>query len=377
MNRRKFLTILGSAGVASALGTAKVANAAGTVDYPYYENSYGVLHDTTRCIGCRQCEAACQKVNELPMPKRSFDDLSVTHVKRRTSAAAWTVVNRYQVEGQDVYRKLQCLHCNDPACASACFAKCFTKNEDGSVSYNGDQCVGCRYCMIACPFYAPGYQYEEAFNPLVLKCTFCRPRLQEGKLPGCVEGCPMDALTFGKRSTLLKIARNRIEKEPDRYVDYVYGETDAGGTAWMTLSGVDPEQLGQNTHLGNRPIGELTSGALGAVPMIIGFWPVLFAGAYGITKLKEAKQKAELKKMQEDTFNSNQEHIDAALAKLEAEQGTEIAEKVKKALEDTKAHGCCGGQCACAGIEAQPKKHTGCACSTTIEAQPKNKGEGA
>ncbi len=207
MNRRKFLTYLGSAGVASALGTAKVANAAGAVSYPYYPNSFGVLHDTTRCIGCRQCEKACQAVNNLPMPEKSFDDLTVTHKRRRTTAAAWTVVNQYKVENEEVYRKLQCLHCNDPACASACFAKCFTKEEDGSVSYKGDQCVGCRYCMIACPFYVPGFQYEEAYDPLVLKCTFCRPRLLEGKLPGCVEQCPMDALTFGKRSDLIKFAR--------------------------------------------------------------------------------------------------------------------------------------------------------------------------
>ncbi len=319
MNRRKFLTFLGSAGVASALSTAKVAEAAGTVTYPYFKDSFGVLHDTTRCIGCRQCEKACQVVNNLPMPAKPFEDLSVTHTTRRTSAYAWTVVNRYEAEGQKVFRKLQCLHCNDPACASACFAKCFTKEPDGSVSYKGDQCVGCRYCMIACPFYAPGYQYDEAFNPLVQKCTFCQPRLKEGKLPGCVEKCPMDALTFGKRSDLIKIARNRFEQKPDVYVDYIYGETDAGGTAWMTLSGVDPSALGQNTNLGNRPMGELTAGALGSVPMIIGFWPVLFAGAYGITKLKESRAKAQIK---------------AAVQKIEAEQGKEVAEQVKKALSE-------------------------------------------
>ncbi len=336
MNRRKFLTFLGSAGVASALGTAKVADAAGAVSYPYFKDSFGVLHDTTRCIGCRQCEKACQKVNDLPMPQEPFSDLSVTHTKRRTSAAAWTVVNRYQVEGQDVFRKLQCLHCNDPACASACFAQCFKKNPDGSVSYEGSQCVGCRYCMVACPFYVPGFQYEEAFDPLVLKCTFCQPRLKEGLLPGCVEGCPMDALTFGKRSDLIKVARNRIEKNPGKYVDYIYGESDAGGTAWMTLSGVEPSKLGQNTELGNRPMGELTAGALGSVPMIIGFWPVLFAGAYGITKLKEAREKAATKEAKAKA----DAQLQAAMEKIEAEQGAEVAAKVKEAILASQS--CCG-----------------------------------
>ena len=193
MDRRKFLTILGSAGVASALGTAQVAKAGGTHMFPYYEDSYGVLHDTTRCIGCRSCEEACNKVNNLPKPEKPFTDLSVCDKHRRTSADAWTVVNKYEVGGKPVFRKLQCFHCNDPACASACFAKCFQKQPDGSVTYDGSQCVGCRYCMIACPFYVPGFEYDEAWDPLVQKCTFCEPRLKEGKLPGCVEACPMDA----------------------------------------------------------------------------------------------------------------------------------------------------------------------------------------
>ena len=153
MDRRKFLTILGSAGVASALGTAQVAKAGGTHMFPYYEDSYGVLHDTTRCIGCRSCEEACNKVNNLPKPEKPFTDLSVCDKHRRTSADAWTVVNKYEVGGKPVFRKLQCFHCNDPACASACFAKCFQKQPDGSVTYDGSQCVGCRYCMIACQLY--------------------------------------------------------------------------------------------------------------------------------------------------------------------------------------------------------------------------------
>jgi len=345
MNRRKFLTILGSTGVASALGTATVAKGAGTVTYPYHDDSFGVLHDTTRCIGCRRCEQACQEVNNLPKPDKAFDDLNVLNTKRRTSADAWTVVNKYTVDGKDVFRKLQCYHCNDPACASACFAKCFKKETDGTVSYDGSRCVGCRYCMIACPFYIPGFQYYEAYNPLIGKCTFCRPRLLEGKLPGCVESCPMDALTFGKRKDLVKIARARIVAKPERYVDYIYGEYDAGGTAWITLSGVPSKEVGFNMKLGNRPMGELTAGALGSVPMIIGFWPVLFAGVYGITKLKERVNKEDtalaVKKANEDARSA----MEAAIAKVEQTQGKDVADQVKQAFVeeqknlDNKEHG--------------------------------------
>ncbi|MDR1855539.1 MAG: 4Fe-4S dicluster domain-containing protein [Desulfovibrio sp.] len=348
MNRRKFLTILGTAGVASAMSTARVAEAGGGVHmFPYWENSYGVLHDTTRCIGCRRCEEGCNKVNNLPKPKKPFADLTVCNTRRRTSAYEWTVVNKYSVDGKPVFRKLQCFHCNDPACAAACFAKCFSKNADGSVTYDGTQCVGCRYCMIACPFYMPGFQYDEAFDPLVQKCTFCAPRLKEGKLPGCVEACPMDALTFGRRSDLIKLARARIKDHPDKYLDYIYGEWDAGGTAWMVLgpkastpppagSHGDGEMkaLGLDTQIGNRPVAELTYGALGAVPMIVAFWPVLFGGAYAMTKRKEAIHKAEQEAVEKQAKDDVTTALDAAVRKIEETQGQPAADAARKAMTE-------------------------------------------
>jgi Fe-S-cluster-containing dehydrogenase component len=351
MNRRRFLTILGSAGVASALGTAKVAKAAGgTHTWPYYENSYGVLHDTTRCIGCRRCEMGCNKVNKLPGPDRPFNDLSVLDKHRRMTPTAWTVVNKYELDNKPVFRKLQCFHCNDPACASACFAKCFQKQPDGSVTYDGSQCVGCRYCMVACPFYVPSFEYDDAWDPLVQKCTFCEPRLKEGKLPGCVEACPMDALTFGRRSDLIKVARARIKANPGKYADYIFGEWDAGGTAWMVLAPAAPavadekqapaetghefKALGLDTHLGNRPMGELTAGALGSVPMIVAFWPVLFGGAYAISKRREAMHKAEteavVKEAKEDMANA----MDAAVRKIAETQGPGAADAARQAMAD-------------------------------------------
>lgn len=353
MNRRKFLTFMGSAGVISALGTAKVAKA-GVHTFPYYPDSYGVLHDTTRCIGCRRCEEACNIVNKLPKPDKPFTDTSVTSTRRRTTAYAWTVVNKYKVNGKDVFRKLQCFHCNDPACASACFAKCFQKQPDGSVTYNGSQCVGCRYCMVACPFYVPGFQYDEAFDPLVQKCTFCEPRLKEGKLPGCVEACPMDALTFGRRSDLIKVARARIAENPGKYVNYVYGEHDAGGTAWMVLAPATPapagdknatpvadkghddifKQLGLDRHLGNQPMGDLTYGALGAVPMIVAFWPVLFGGAYAISKRREARYQAEKEAHEAATKNDLAAAVDAVVRKIEETQGPGAADTARRAMTE-------------------------------------------
>ena len=348
MDRRKFLMFMGTSGVVSALSTAKVAQA-GVHTFPYYPNGYGVLHDTTRCIGCRRCEKACNKVNNLPKPAKPLDDLTVTATKRRPSAYEWTVVNKYKLGDKDYFRKWQCMHCNDPACASACFAKCFQKQPDGSVTYDGTQCVGCRYCMVACPFYMPGFQYDEAWDPLVQKCTFCRPRLQEGKLPGCVEACPVDALTFGRRKDLLVIARQRIKANPERYADYIYGEHDAGGTAWMVLAPAMPAKSGMSkeegdqhalhamdcdTHLGNQPMGDLTYGALGAVPMIVSFWPILFGGAYAIAKKREAAHEAEMANVKSEAKQDLGVALDAAVRKLEETQGAGAAEDARKAMSE-------------------------------------------
>lgn len=350
MNRRKFLALLGTAGVGGALAAPGVAAAKAHV-FPGYEDSYGVLHDVTRCIGCRQCEEACNAVNSLPQPKEPFDDLDVLGIRRRTSAYQWTVVNQYTIDDKPYFRKLQCFHCNEPACASACFAKCFTKNPDGSVTYNGSQCVGCRYCMIACPFYIPGFQYDEPFDPLVQKCTFCKPRLDKGELPGCVEACPMDALTFGRRSDLIRLARRRIEENPDRYTDYIYGELDAGGTAWMVLAPASKETAGKadvgaagatdvmhaiglDTHLGSQPMGELTYGALGTVPLIVAFWPILFGGLYGISKSREARNEMRNKIMRAAVRQDMAAAMDDAVRRIERLQGPEAAEVARQALED-------------------------------------------
>lgn len=349
MNRRKFLTLLGATGATAALAPETAANAAPHA-FQYYEDSLGVLHDTLRCIGCRRCEAACQKVNNLPMPEKPFTDLSVTNEKRRVTAYAWTVVNKYEVNGKPYFRKLQCFHCNDPACAAACFTKCYEKLPNGAVVYDGSQCVGCRYCMVACPFNVPGFQYDLAWDPLIQKCTFCEPRLKQGLLPGCVEACPMDALTFGRRSDLIKIARARMKANPGKYVDYIYGEHDAGGTAWLVIgpsagapavpvdeplaAGKELEQLGLDTGLGSQPMAEYTYGALGAVPMIVAFWPVLFGGAYAITKRREAMAKAEKDQAVQNVKDDVAAAVDAVARKIEETEGSAAADRARRVMAD-------------------------------------------
>jgi Fe-S-cluster-containing dehydrogenase component len=347
MQRRKFLSLL-SAGTAGAVASAvapTTGKAAPVQGFSGSPDAVGVLHDSVRCIGCRKCEAGCQAANNLPtpdkfrVPDKPFDDLSVLDHKRRTHFQQYTVVNKYQTSGgKVVFKKFQCNHCQEPACASACFVRAFEKTPEGPVVYHSDLCVGCRYCMIACPFYVPTYDYWSVINPLVYKCTMCKEnRLDKGLLPGCVEACPKDALTFGKRSDLIKLAQKRIMDNPGLYVDHIYGETEAGGTNWLYLSPVPHRELDQ-PELGKTSAPELTSGALGSVAMVAGIWPVLLGGAYFISKRREKTAAEERAEAVKNAVAQTQEEADAklkaALAKAEKDKEASIAREVKKAREE-------------------------------------------
>ena len=147
--------------------------------------------------------------------------------------------------------------------------------------YNPDVCIGCRYCMIACPFSIPAYEYDDAYSPEVKKCTMCHKRfLASGEKPACAAICPLEAITFGRREDLLRLAREKIRSHPDQYVDHIYGEHEVGGTCWLYVSQVPFEQLGFRMDLGETPYPELTRGFLSAVPLVLTIWPMLLMGAY-------------------------------------------------------------------------------------------------
>lgn len=293
ISRRKFLGWVGAAGLSTVLSDP--ASAATTKHFEGHPDSLGVLFDNVLCIGCRTCEEACNKVNELPPPDQPFNDLSVLNQKRRTTTKAYTIVNRYSSSKGPMFRKIQCNHCLEPACASACFVKALKKTKEGPVTYDASVCVGCRYCMIACPFEIPTYEYDKVLEPRVMKCTMCYPRVIKGLLPGCVDICPTEALYFGKRKDLIHMARERIRLHPDRYVDHIYGEHEMGGTSWLYLSGVSYNEVGMREDLGVTPAPQLTAGALSTVPMIVGLWPVLLTGIYAMNKRREKIAERETK----------------------------------------------------------------------------------
>jgi formate dehydrogenase iron-sulfur subunit len=264
VDRRRFLRLAaaGSAAVAAGSTLAAAAGAAPTGQDPDHDNAFGVLVDTTFCIGCRKCEWGCNQANDVPKREpAAFEDKSILPTHRRPDAAAFTVVNQVAAPpetAQPVYAKVQCMHCNRPACVSACIVGALRKQPEGPVVYDAWKCIGCRYCMVACPFQIPGYEYDRALQPRVMKCGFCADRIiREGRKPGCVEQCPNEALTFGRRGELREVAHQKLAAAPGRYLDHVYGEYEGGGTSWLYLAGVDFART-DLPPLDGRPLPELT-----------------------------------------------------------------------------------------------------------------------
>lgn len=219
----------------------------------------GILVDVTRCTGCNQCVQACTEVNHLGaleyLPQQSPDGLS---------ARRWSSIVE-SPEGGFV-RKF-CRHCLEPACVSACPVGAMYRTPEGAVLYDSQKCMGCRYCMMACPFGIPRYEWDSP-APLVQKCTLCYSRIQQGQLPACVETCPEQVLTFGERSELLALANQRIQEAAHTYLPKVYGAQEVGGTAIIYISHVPLDFLGYHGAPIEGPMPELTWEWLSKVPAI-------------------------------------------------------------------------------------------------------------
>lgn len=203
----------------------------------------GLLIDFTRCIGCGACMDGCRETNGLRKPPADESP------PLKLDSENYTVVLETESDGGEItYSRRLCMHCAEPTCVSVCPVAALEKRDDGPVLYDGDRCMGCRYCMMACPFMVPTYTWER-LAPVIRKCILCYHRLDRGQEPACAASCPTGATRFGSRETLLRLARERIDAHPDLYVDHIYGEHEAGGTDVLMISPVEFASLGFRTDM--------------------------------------------------------------------------------------------------------------------------------
>jgi formate dehydrogenase iron-sulfur subunit len=219
-----------------------------------------ILFDVTRCKGCERCVAACVKASgKDPVAAESDrattpDGLSANRLTTLTSVAPGR------------FSRLSCMHCVEPSCVAACLVGGLTKSELGPVVYDPDKCIGCRYCMLACPFHVPRYEWDRT-APFMAKCSLCFDRLRDGGQPACVEACPHDVMLFGERKELLRKAHAIIRQKPNGYLPRVWGEHEFGGTSVLFVSDVDLSAAGWPAE-GTAPIPSLTDPLIHKTPLI-------------------------------------------------------------------------------------------------------------
>jgi Fe-S-cluster-containing dehydrogenase component len=291
VNRRRFLKGLAASGAAAATvaaGDGAEAQVLMREPKPRKPEALGLLYDSTLCVGCKACVANCKTANdkypEISEEQRAWNP-RLWDTAKDLSAKTYNVIKVYQngsgekkdhAEDGFAFIKRQCLHCVDASCVSCCPVSAMIKDpETGVVRNDPDRCIGCRYCVYACPFQVPKYEFAGAFGKIE-KCELCRHRLAEGQLPGCVEACPTGATLFGRVEDLREEAHRRIklkpgdtysyprndlsrEKNGGRYGPYspphekvveaaylpeVYGENVLGGTQALYVSAVSFDKLG-------------------------------------------------------------------------------------------------------------------------------------
>ena len=231
LNRRDFLKLSIPAVGLVALGGRSCCSEVTAAPAAAAPNAVGMLYDSRKCVGCRRCEDACRRWNQLDSEYRPMD----------LSAKSFTMIKYIKTEGTYADKwlptKWQCMHCIEPTCVSVCPTSALHKTADGPVLYDEGRCIGCQYCVTACPFSVPRFDWEH--DKMIKKCTFCNDRQADGLEPMCSTVCPKDALTFGTRTAVLNMAAQAQAEGA-----FVYGKEEAGGTSWIYVSDVSFEERG-------------------------------------------------------------------------------------------------------------------------------------
>ncbi len=281
ISRRDFLKVAGAGLGGVALLSTPMPVSSKSIDA---ENHVSMLYDATKCVGCRACQTACKERSNLP---KETDAQGLYEMPQDLSAYTWTMIKVYKTEDEMSFVKNQCMHCVDPACVSVCPVAALEKTDEGPVIYHADRCIGCRYCMAACPFGIPKSQWEKAF-PLIQKCDFCADRLAKGEQPACGEACPTGALITGTRGEMLDVAHTRLVGNTN-YVNHVYGETEAGGTSMLYIAGVSADKLGF-PELDDTALPTIDWPYMKAVPWVVGVMITLSTSIYLYTHRKTSNK---------------------------------------------------------------------------------------
>jgi formate dehydrogenase iron-sulfur subunit len=278
LSRRRFLARGGSAaaglaGITAGNAAAATGSVSSTADLAAEAaDQRALLFDSTLCVGCRSCEIACNKKNDLGRTADEIHKGRPAEDARALAPNVYTYVTFHQWEADPstaAFGKVQCMHCIEPACVSSCPVSALHKTAEGPVVWDSSRCLGCRYCMMACPFLVPRFEWSSR-NPRIRKCDMCADLAAEGKPPACVAACPTHALRTGTRAELLDEAHRRIAERPRRYVHHVYGEFEAGGTNFLHLAGRPFDELGYRRDLPLRSYRAYTRPAMAAIPFVLG-----------------------------------------------------------------------------------------------------------
>lgn len=245
--------------------------------------AFGILFDQNLCIGCGTCEIRCQEEHKIKIHKaEKLDENTFTFVEEVASGT---------------FQRHLCMHCLNPACASACPVSALRQMENGAIIYDPNICLGCRYCMFACPFNIPKYEYKSPV-PRVRKCDFCyETKTSKGLEPPCASSCPTGATLFGEREELLKTAYERITKEKEKYVEKIYGEKEVGGTSVLFLKLKEGEKAKLSLKVPEFPLPNLTDYFLKKTPIFILILGGFLGGMNFLTRrkneIKKEKEKNE------------------------------------------------------------------------------------
>lgn len=274
IDRRDFFKVISAGAVTAATAGSVFAREKKKLS----PDAVGILFDATACIGCKLCEVGCKEYNDMPVEQSdklegldvptiwdNADDLSaktLNKIKLYRNGDA-TVKDR-ETDGY-AFVKRACMHCVDPDCVSACPVRALQKDPvTGVVTYDANACIGCRYCQVACPFNIPKFEWDDPF-PKIVKCQMCDHVTETGGIPGCCYYCPTGASLYGKVEDLMDEAHKRIamtegdkyqypvksltngetaQHTVPKYMNYIYGEKETGGTQYMIISAVPFHELG-------------------------------------------------------------------------------------------------------------------------------------